>query len=335
MSSPLQKTARIGRLVNDTVAVLDLDLTGLTVLTEVGSGPYLLTPLIALIGGAKHVFAWTRDSAYGLADSIVADCIGLANQLGISVAELEFALNDRPPEHVAAADIITNSGFIRPIDASLLGNARKNRVVIPLMFEAWEWRDDDVDREYCAQHGILLGGTFENYEPLRIFDQCGLLAVKLLLEAGLEVVGNNIVIFSSDQFGPVVESALKCAGAEAATYSDPQAAYLDMADADALLLCDYHESRPFFGEGGIFDLARLTSIAKGLTVVHMMGDVDFELVHGSGFTVFPERQGRPRSMTYTLAYLGPRPVIQLQTAGLKVAECLYRGIDHPICQRII
>ena len=66
------------RLIQSAIEALNADFAGLTVLTEAGSNHYLLTPLIAAIGGAEEVLVLTRDSRYGRAESIARELFELA-----------------------------------------------------------------------------------------------------------------------------------------------------------------------------------------------------------------------------------------------------------------
>ena len=65
-----------------------------------------------------------------------------------------------------AADIVTNSGHVRPIDARIAGWMRPDAVV-PLMFEAWEidMGRDDVDLAALRDRGIRYAGTNERHPP--------------------------------------------------------------------------------------------------------------------------------------------------------------------------
>lgn len=324
---------RAENLIRETINELDLNLRGLTVLTEVGSNHFLFTPIIAALAEARKVYAWTRDSVHGSASEIIHECESLAEKLGLD-DRIEFAANERPSAHVAQANIITNSGFIRPLDRVLLSSATGNNAVIPLMYESWELRDTDIDREYCRANGIKLGGTWENHPRLRVFDYCGQLAVKMIHEAELEVFQNKIIVWSQDDFGTVVSDALYKSDARAVLMTTDVDIVYRETDTDALFLCDYFESRPFFGGSGVFDLERLLSANPTLKIIHLYGDVDFTILHNHDVPVFPEKRGYPHVMSLTLAYLGLAPVLKLQVGGLKVGECLAKNIKDPICQEI-
>ncbi|WP_156952309.1 hypothetical protein [Bradyrhizobium sp. WSM1743] len=47
------------------IARMELDLSGLTVLTEAASGAYAVTAVLAGMAGAKHVYAFTKTGRHG------------------------------------------------------------------------------------------------------------------------------------------------------------------------------------------------------------------------------------------------------------------------------
>jgi hypothetical protein len=308
------------RLIREAVDKLSVDLRGYTVLTEVGSGGYLYTPIIAALAGSEKVIAWTSDSRYGKADVIKTECLTIARELGVAQS-IEIFQNERSREHISEADIITNSGFLRPLDQSFL-KAVKPGAVIPLMYESWELRATDIDIDFCKTNGIPVAGTWENHPAIRVFDSAGALAVKLANEAGLEVFENRIAVWSHDHFGEVSCTAFRNAGARTVKMYDEctDEWWRDFQSVDFIYLCDYKEGRPFFGPNGILNLKRMKDTNKSFSVIHLYGDVDNELLKREDVAVFPDRRGFPQQMTYTLGYLGPKPIIDLQVAGFRVAQ---------------
>lgn len=325
---------RAQKIMQNAIALLELDLEGLTVLTEVGSKNFIYTPLIALMAKVKHVYAWTKDTAYGKGIDIVRDCLEVAKAMGLDCTKLTFAINERPQEHVKNADIITNSGMLRPLDNNLLINA-KSTSVIPLMFEAWEWRPGEIDKEYCQNKGIKIGGTWENYPGLKIFDYCGVLSIKMMFEAGVEVFQSKILVWSSDHFGEVAAQAFRDCKAEVIVTNDNNVLKQHVDTLDSIFICDYHESRQIIGDEGLMDVAFIKEANPALVVVHLCGAVDLEACVKNDLFVYPLQSGRSTFMTYTLAHVGLNPVLKLQTAGLKVGELLFKNESHPLCQRVV
>lgn len=311
---------REARLITEIIKKLNLDLRGLNILTEVGSGPFFITPIIAVMAGAEKVYAWTKDSEYGRGDEIISNCIEKCNLYGISKNSIEYSNNLRPVRHIEDADIITNLGFIRPLDVDFLSFIKKNSV-ISYMCEAWEFRDTDIDLNYCRKHGIKVAGTWENKEGLRIFDGVGYLAAKICFEAGFEIYQNNIVIISNDQFGQAIKRAFDNMGANKVFVIKPVELNISQQlKVDFIILADYVESVNIFTDNIINFL-----LENDISVVHLAGNIDFHYLDSKGVYVYPKKSGANHRMTFTLAHLGLKPLIDLHAAGLKVGEELIKN----------
>src|SRR3954470_3426689 len=73
---------RLVRLMREAIERCDLDLQGLTVLTEAASGAYVVTPVLAAMSGAD-VVAVTAGNAYSSAEEIRELTLGLARLAGV------------------------------------------------------------------------------------------------------------------------------------------------------------------------------------------------------------------------------------------------------------
>jgi hypothetical protein len=314
--------------MREAVENLHLNLTSYTILTEVGSGPYLYTPIIAALANSKKVFAWTRDSTFGNGDQIVQQCNSLLEQLGLK-SKVHFEINNRPSEHIQNADLITNSGFVRPLDSQFLEHVKAS-AVIPLMFEAWEFRESDIDIEYCKTNNIKVAGTNEHHPSINVFGFLGPLALKLAFNSKMEILRNSILIWSDDDFGKVAYEAFKSAGADKVDMTiDTEQLYSQASGLDFIFICDYSESRVIIGDNGIFDLTILQQENPALTFVHLYGRVDPLFARKFDFNVYPEKQGYAQVMTETLGHVGLKPFIDLQVAGFKVgAELLNNKLSE-------
>lgn len=325
---------RINAIIDRVIKNLELDLSGMNVLTEVGSHYFLFTPIIALKANANNVFVWTRDSAFGKGAEIVKQCNDIIDLLEIK-GTIDYAINERPVTHIKKADIITNLGFVRPLNEALLKFADPSKSVIPAMCEAWEVRREDVDLEFCREKGIKVAGTNENDPSIEVFNGCGPLAIKMANEAGYEVYQNRIIIWSDDQFGEVVEKAFLDYGADAVIKTTDKAILkASIAETDFIFFCDYSETRPVFASNGFIDVDELAGINPGFGVVHLYGDIDHTYLQNKGVRVYPGIKGYALKMSLTLAHLGPTPVINLHTAGLKVGEYLKKNRTHPLVQKM-
>jgi hypothetical protein len=327
---------RAGALMRGAVHDLELSLSGLTVLTEVGSRHFQLTPLLAVMANAKRVYAWARDSSYGDCETLIRECEVLADKVCVDRRRIVFAANERPRMHIQEADIITNLGAVRPINADFLMNAKRGNAAIPLMYEAWEFRGEDVDLETARRQGIRVAGTFENHPSIRVFDYCGPLAMKMAFEGGYEVLGNNIIVWSDDPFGDVIERAFLAGGAAKVLKTvDPRVALENIASTDFMYFCDYSEQREIVGEDGLFTPSSLAERNPSLGIIHLFGHVNPELVKRHNLSVYPDRKGYASKMSFTLAHSGLTPIVRFLTAGLKVGEALRNGIANPLCQPFV
>jgi hypothetical protein len=191
------------------------------------------------------------------------------------------------------------------------------------MYEAWEMRSTDVDLAECRRLGVPVGGVNEDYGGLSVFSSCGMLAVTLLLEAGLEVAGNRILMISPDRFGDVIEPVLTAAHASIVRIPSGDEVTAELvASADAILVADYEAEEPV--ATAALSAQELADARPGLRVVQLVGPSDLDALEAAGVLVHPRRHMGAHQMSVTLAYLGPRPAVYLQAAGLKVGELLWR-----------
>ncbi len=344
----LAHPGRLVDLMRRTIAFLELDLRGLCVLTEAASGPYTVTPVIAALAGADRVIALTRASRYGSLEAVIAQTQALAELCSLDVqvqgvaqpmlpgltprpenpsrptAAVEIC-SERSAELFAAADIITNLGFVRPIDAAAVATM-KPTAVVPLMCEAWEIRPGDVDLAACRAAGIPVIATNEDYPGLEVFAYSGWLALKMLFAAQVEVHKSTVVVVSSDRFGPVIADRLRRAGAMVRLLPDLRSVAAGELDrADALIVADYTRSDPVIGPAGDVTAAELAAACPGAAVIQFAGVVDVASLLAHEMPVYPGIDLPARRMARTLADLGPRPVIELHAAGLKVGELAARA----------
>ncbi|MCH7612988.1 MAG: hypothetical protein IIB45_06465, partial [Candidatus Marinimicrobia bacterium] len=174
----------------------------MTILTEAASGPYVVTPVIAIMAGAERVLALTSESSYGSTEDVNAQTRALEALCGVE-GSIEIH-TQRSPDLFYQADIVTNLGFVRPIDAEAVEVMRPT-AVIHLMCESWEFREGDVDLNACRRNGIRVVGTNEDHPGLDVFDYSGWLCIKMLLEAQIEIHKSQILLVGSDKFGRVIE----------------------------------------------------------------------------------------------------------------------------------
>jgi hypothetical protein len=321
---------RVIKLTERVKQRLDFTLDGLTILTEVGSNFYIFTPIIPILCGASYVYAFVKDTAYGKAEDIKKKCIEYATSLGLQ-NKLEIGINNLDESWISKADIITNSGMLRPFDKSKLKLFKKG-AVLPLMFEAWEIREQDLDIEECKRKDIRIAGTWENHPDLKVFDFVEMLCLKMAFEAGFEVQGNNVFVWSNDHFGEKIYNSLVKNGANDCYLSIDVEVLKNVAiNIDFIFIADYDESRNYFE---LIEIEKLVKLNPQISIIHLYGNVNVEEFEKLGVSVYPKKNGKSELMTFTLAHVGMTPLINLQVGGYKVATEMiknkFTNISQPI-----
>jgi hypothetical protein len=317
---------RLAALMRAAVARCQLDLHGTVVFTEAATGAYAVTPVLAALAGASRVIAVTRATRYGAVEGVATLTNALAHAAG--VAGRIRLVTEKRAEDVAAADIVTNSGHVRPIDAQTIG-WMKSGAVIPLMYEAWELRDGDVDLAACRGRGIAVAGTNERHPAIDVFSYLGIMAVKLLLDAGVAVHGCRVVVHCDNPFAPYIERGLRRVGAQVT--SVPTLADAEPAeDCDAVLTAARPAVRPIVGAA---EAALIRARWPHAIVAQYWGDLDRRALADAGIAYWPLVAPAPGHMGILPAAVGPEPIVRLQAGGLKVAEVLLRAAraaDAPV-----
>lgn len=309
--------ARLVALMERTIAATGLDLSGLTVLTEAATGAYAVTPVIAALAGAARVHAVARPSRHGSVASAYAAVDALAQAAGVAD---RIALHDQvPADALPGVDILTNSGHLRPIRADLVARLPA-QAVIALMFEAWEFRPEDLDREACRRHGIPVVGVNERHPAVDVFSFLGPLGVTLLKDAGVALCGSRVAVVCDNPFGLFLLRGLAQEDSFAWLFPDLDDVFA--ADWDAVIVALRPAAKPRIDAEGASALAR---VAPGARIAQFWGDIDREAFAAAGLGVWPRRAPRPGHMGVLLDALGPEPIVRLQTGGLRAAEWVRRG----------
>lgn len=316
--APGLNPARLIRLMRECTASCRLDLRGSTVFSEAAAGAYVVTPIIAALAGAEQVYAVTRDSRYGTVEQVTEQTRQLANLAGVQ--NRLTIVRDRSPDLLHQADIVTNSGHVRPIDAQLVQYLKPD-AVIPLMYEAWEFRDTDVDVAACRKRDIPVAGTNERHPAVDVFSYLGVMALKLLLDAGVAVYRCHILLLCDNPFAEYLERGLINAGARVQRVA-ALPAILDCETVDAIVVA----LRP--RNGLVLDAVDAGRIAEhhgDVVIAQYWGDIDREALTARNIVVCPAQPVAPGHMGVLPSAVGPEPIIRLQTGGLKVGELLWRA----------
>lgn len=314
---------RVKKLIIEAIKFNKLDLTDLVVFTEAASKNFVVTPIIAAMAGAK-VYAITSDSRYGKAKEVeeftynFGEFCDVRNKIKV--------IFEKQKEIIGEANIITNLGFVRPIDKKFV-ELMNEIAVIPYMCEAWEYRDGDIDIETCKSKKIPVLATNEDYTGLEVFDFCGNLCIKMLFELEIEVYKCRIVVVGTGKFGKIIEKYLNVLGSEVYLVenleSEANRRYLE--NIDALVVADYSNDTIIGNINAQISAKELIDLSRKISVVQFAGDIDIDELDKYDIPYFPQNRSGKFRMGQTLANLGPKPVIDLHCAGLKVGEVMARA----------
>ncbi len=322
------------------VKALNLDLKGKTVLTEAASGAYIVTPVLAALAGAE-VFAFSKTTRYGNLDEVFAATKQLANSFTAFPLHIQL-IDTITPEIVAQADMITNSGHLRPLNEALLSHA-KDELVIPLMYEAWEWRNADMDIAYIRKRGFRIGATNERHPEVDVFNYLGDMALKQIFDAGICPYRNRFILICNNDFGSFIAKTMSgiCESLGVIDMDEHRHLYnpekIDWIggfpniripekykNAEAVIFTAYPFDQTWIGEKTVIDMDQILSQLSDPFILRYAGDIDEGLLEKRGLRFFP-RHVQSGHMGVLPSAIGFDPIIRLQSGGLKAGEALMSG----------
>jgi hypothetical protein len=335
---------RIDHLITSAIQSFNLNLKSFVVLTEAANGIYFVTPIIAALAGAR-VIAVAKDSIYASAEKAIEYVRAKAIDFKVE-DKIDFVSNLSQHE-INSADIITNLGFVRPIDVDFVKSIKPTSV-ISLFCETWEVRKDDINIDACLEREILVMGTNEEAPELRVFEYVGPLILKMIFEAGLEVYQNDFLILSNDKFGKVINNTLNKNDANSKLINLHSRPLIpsDTKKLDAIIVADYTYQGTIIGQDGLISTEELLDRFPDVIIIQFAGVTDIKELESKQIRYFPHHQVGSYRMAKTFDYLGPKPLIDLHSAGLKVgllgalANRKYKDYNtvvgqiqkHPLCQ---
>jgi hypothetical protein len=242
----------------------------------------------------------------------LASLVGVQNKIKV--------ITHKSQEVVSLVDIITNSGHIRPIDAEMI-SWMKPTAVISLMYETWEFRQDDINLAACQQYYIPVAGVNERHPTVDVFSFLGLMAIKLLTNAGIAVYASRILLLCDNPFSTFIEQGLIKAGASVDTYKNlsevtPNKSY------DVILVALQPHSETVVSST---DAAIVASCWPGAVIAQFWGNVDRSAFSEANIPVWPLEAPAFGHMGILPSEIGPEPIIRLQVGGLKVGEVLWKA----------
>jgi len=299
-----------------------LDLSGYVVFTEAASGAYVVTPVLAALAGASRVYAMTRATRHGSVEQIAAGTTELAELAGVS-SRIQI-LGEKSRTALSEADIVTNSGHVRPLDSETI-SCLKPGAVIPLMYERWEFRDGDVDLAACRTRGIRVTGTNERHPGVDVFSFLGPMAVKLLMDSGCAVYTSRVLLLCDNDFASYIAAGLTAVGADVVSASSAMDTSIH-GEFDAVLVSRTPAST------SALPSAEMLAIAQrwpGAVVAVYWGDVDRADLQRARLSFWPREAPAKGHMGILPSDIGPEAIVRLQSGSLKAAEALLRHPDDP------
>lgn len=302
------------------IAVLGLDLSGLTVVTEAATGAYRCTASIAAMAGAM-VHAVARDTRrHGSFRDAERATLNLAAAAGVRDRIVVSPVVD--PQILRSCDIITNSGHLRPITVEMIAELPRH-AVLALMFEGWEFRGMDFDLAACRAFGIRVAAVNERHPDVGVFPFLGPLCAHLLEDAGLRLGGARLTLLCDNPFAPFIERGLVQAGATVITC--PALMTVPPGQSDAVVVALDPARNAMLGPA---ELMQLRQVLPDALLAQFWGDIDREAAAALWpRPVWPRLAPSRGHMGVLLDALGHEPIVRLQAGGLRAAEIALRGGD--------
>ena len=320
-------------IIISSIKKTSLDLSGLTILTEAASGHWRFTPFIALFSNATKVICISKNSKYGTVSSIkenfnkICKYFKFDNRIEI-VENIDFI-------NFENIDIVTNSGHVRPIDKKFVSKMNKTSV-ISLMWEPWEFRESDIDLSECWKKGIPVLGVNENNAFLNIMNYNGDLMLELFKKLNLKFSNKNIIfVIENKTVFPILQS-LKSINLNVFCISESMHDTLIehghnvignnindlqvepyLKKSDIIIVNSFPSSKIILGTK---ECSLIKKLNPKISVLVYFGIVDYEKLKEYQINYYPKSSPISNHMSWTIEMLGPKPIIELSTIGLKVTE---------------
>lgn len=317
-------------LLKDIIKKLQLDLRGLIIVTECASSAYAYTTVMAALAGGK-VYSVGKDSDYGRFVENKKKTRDILSVLGI-LDRVEFYEKALPTELLKQVDIYLNSAMLRPIGKHIIQKLKRT-AVIPLMWEAFEFRPNEIDLKACINRGIAVIGSAENNRFYNLFEYNGYMLLKMMFHLGLDVYQNRILLCGDDILGKslfdflVKQKLSDLDWLAAEKYSDNVTQTYDEAKHllaskkyDLIVIADLKYRKSILSEKGNISFSDLKKYQEQIKLAHISGEVDIDELQKSKIHYFPKKIAAPSYMSYQISELSNKPVFELNSIGLKVGE---------------
>lgn len=297
---------------------------------------------MAALSGAEHVFAVTSDSKYGSKEEIKEQTLEEAKKL--EVDDKITVLFEKDRRCLYKSDIVTNSGFVRPITREMISHM-KSTAVIPLMQFANELRPEELDLQACREKGITVLGTNENHSKLNLLASSGFKICKILFEKGFSVYKDKLLLIGSgDVCNYPTEFFInnKVSVDRVAfdndipekqrSFARNREEVLKSLDSyDAIIINELRYNVDILSDEGFIPVKLLKKLNPFVQIVHLAGTISKDDILREGLELYPQHIRPFGYMSVSSDYLGARCTLELVAASLKVAEvasrCRIKGMS--------
>jgi hypothetical protein len=304
----LQRLIMQNKIINS-IKKFNLSLENKNILTEAASGNYVVTSIIAALAGA-NVTAIAKHSKYASIEKVKNQTYKLAKKFNIehkiNIIESIDSVN------LSNFDIVTNTGFVRPIDKKMIDKL-SSKCVIPLMWEPWEFRSDDLNLNYCIKKDIKVYGTNESDDRLKTMSYIGYIVLHFLLDEKRTPFSSNILLLGNENFTTPIINILENNKYKYKYITDYNQD-IELSNYNVIVIAEHSDNVLLVGDNGFIKSAQLSA---DKLIIHICGNVDFSNIKCN---FIPENPSKFGYMSFTTDYIDSQAVIDLHTAGLKVAE---------------
>lgn len=320
------KVKRDYKFIEKQIGSFNLDLSGLTIFTELGTNNYAYTPIICALSGAEKVYAISNSSQYGTLEDNIANYRNILDILNISDrVDMVEIVTDKKKEYLKKSDIITNLGFLRPITQTDI-SYMKSTSVIPLMYETWEFRNEDIDINACKEKEILVLGV--NEEKLDILNYSGFLACKMLFDVDCGVCNDTILLLGSGRIGKNIanffcSNKINFVWINYYDYTADHSVYIDLFDV--IIVAEMNKNTELIGKNGFISIDEICKKNPLIQIVHICGNIDSYEIRNRGISLYPEIVKPFGYMSETMNNVDPKATIKLIVGGLKTGEIMVRN----------
>lgn len=306
-------------IVREQMALLDLDLSGLTVVVGAATGYQAAAATAAALADAGRVVALARGSQRQSSLAAAADTLAFASYANVSErVEVLDRIDSRRWQDV---DLLATGVQVGPISRSLI-ELLPSRAVVSLMAEPWELRPGVVDFDGCDDAGIKVAAPNLGHPSINLLPEFARLCCILLGEAGGDQRGAKLALVCDTPCAPFIDKALRERGARVSVFAHPT---LMTGDAwDVIVVAMRPSDKPPMD---INSLGRISANSRQALLVQFSGEIDRSAASYFGLKVWPPKRPARGELGLPLDVLGAAPAIRKLTGGLKAAEAAYHGAE--------